>query len=239
MAEIGNLVPLKQVVANVLWDLGIEADSGNTLRYTQWGIRGMRKVSTFFGAWVKTAKLEMTAMDTVTLPEDYVAFIRIGVPYKGRLWVSTRDSNLLIPTDVECGEEVINEEDGEDLVLGAVTTSHFMNPGGQNKEYYRIDLEGNRIIMNGVSRTTVILEYKSNGINFNGKTRIPRIAEESVIAWIHRERTRFDRTSTAKDAAMADQRWVEEVRYLKRAQEPGLDALYDAVMAGWKYGPKR
>lgn len=239
MSELGNLVPLKQIVANVLNDLGMEADVGNTLRYTQWGIRGMRKVSTFFGSWVKTAKLEMTAMDTVILPDDFVAFIRVGVPYRGRLWVSTRDSNLLVPTDWECGDEALNVEDGENVEIGAITTQHFGNPGGQNQEYYRLDIDNNRIIMNGVQRTNVILEYKSNGINLNGQTRIPRLAEECIIAWIHRERTRFDRDATQKDSLSAEGRWIEEVRYLKRAQEPGIDALYDAVAAGYVYGPTR
>ena len=236
MAETGNLVPLKQIVANVLNDLGMEADQGNVVRYTQWGIRGMRKVSTFFGAWVKTVTLDMTPMNTVVLPDDFVALVRIGVPYKGRLWVSSRDSNLLIPTDWKCGGE-ISSKDAE--TLGAVTIKGFGNRGGQNFEYYRVDIEGNRIILNGVTRSNVILEYKSNGINLDGKTRVPRIAEECIIAWIHRERTAFDRSANRGDFIIADQRWKEEVRYLERAQEPGIDALYDAVMSGWKYGIKR
>ena len=239
MSEIGNVVALRTIVANVMSDLGVQADAGNTMRYYQWGIRGMRKISTFFGSWVETKKLTITEMNTVILPDDFVSLIRIGVPYNGKLWVSTKEPNLLIPTDIDCGEDVRNDDDGENIVIGANTLSHFMNTGGQNQEYYRLDIQNNRIILNGADRTDVIIEYKSNGINLDGDTRIPRMAEEALIAFIHWQRAVFDRDASRSQLADAKYRWIEEVRYLKAAQEPSIDALYDAVARGYKYGPKR
>ena len=240
MSDTKGIVSLKSIVANVMSDLGEAADMGNYARYLQWAIRGVKDAHLFHMGHVKTAELTMTSINTVNLPDDFVSFVMIGIPYKGRLWTSTRDNNLLVPSDMLCGEDVLDSVDGEDTEIGTGTvTRMFGRQGGVNSEYYKLDLPNNRIIINGLDRATAILKYKSTGVALNKNTYIPREAEESIIAYVHVQRTKFDKTATRGERADAKQDWQQATTKLTRLQDINIDDFYDAVLRSFTLAPKR
>jgi hypothetical protein len=184
----------------------------------------------------------MTSINTITLPEDYVSFVSLGVPYAGRLWTFTKEGRLIPPVTEEDGEAVLSNDRQEDAVLGdGGFIGGYGVSGGRNEYYMRIDQEHNRIILNGFSRTEVLLTYQSTGINISGETYIARMAEEAIIAFVHWKRKQHSINPKFHmwEIREAKGDYDIELEKLKHLQAPTLDEWYDAIYSAWMQAPKR
>lgn len=241
MADLNGLITLKDIIANVMLDLGPEAREGEYARMMQWAIRGYGELQEFHLNYLKETELTISDISTVTLPTDFVAFISIGIPINGRYWTFTRDDKILSPQTMDCGEDALNEDNGENVVFGAGGyISGYGVPGGRNDAYYRIDYANNRIILNqNINRSTVILRYITSGVSLEGETYVPRIARECLIAWIHWKRIQHDSRVARVDKESARRDYYEEVNKLRDITGPSLEEIYDAIYETIMQVPKR
>jgi hypothetical protein len=232
---------LKEVVLDVINGMGKRANMQYYYRFLQFAIRGYKKLNLFHIPMGKVAYLAVSDLNTATLPADFLSFLYIGVPYKGRVWTFTKDQMLVSPDSIDCGADVIDTDEGEGVVKGSTgALSGYGIAGGVNDVYFKMDQANNRIIINGiVPNDKVTLSYVSTGISMSETTFIPKIAEEALIAFVHWQRVQYDddvAMNMKKDYEDQYNKCVNEIEY---ATMPTLDELYDAVYSAFYQSAKR
>jgi hypothetical protein len=241
MADTNGLITLKDVVVNTMMDLGPEAQKAEYFRFMQWAIRGFGELKQFHLNYVKEVTLDITDINTVILPPDYVNFVSIGIGINGRMWTFTKDNTIISPEGESCGAEAFTDENGEGVSIGdGGYVSGYGVPGGRNMAYYKLDLQNNRIILDqNLSRTSVKLKYITSGINLDGPTYIPLMARECLIAWVHWKRVQHNRNYTRGEKDDAKMDYYEEVEKLRDLTGPTLEQIYDAIAETWIQTAKR
>jgi len=239
IAEIFGYCTPDEVVAEVLNDIGDSANIGQTLRYTQWCIRGYGQLRQFALPVGKTVRLTIDSQtSTVTLPDDYVDFGDIGTNVKGEFWSFTEKPELIDTTTQDCGLDTLDEDKGEGETLSDVDTyKEYGLSGGRNQYYYKMDLNSHRIIVYASDLTEVILKYVSTGIKVDGSTLIPIIAKEALIAWLHWQRVLNDKNETLAEKQERKSIWASRLHELRKPRN--LNSLYDTLYSTIKNTAKR
>lgn len=220
----------KQVVSNVLLDLGKEGDMGEYMRLFNFAVRIWKDLTLFHMQTVCTERLTMTSINTVELPDDYMMFISLSIPVNGQMWTFTRKDTLIIPATENCGQLELDAAEGEGVNIGDLRNYYgYGLPGGRNEYYYKVDLPNNRIIINGFNRSYVILTYVGTGVKVGEETIIPKIAEEALIAGVHMLRSRRDRSIPMNEKLHTEEIYDIEVEKLRMVQAPTIDEIYDVM----------
>lgn len=139
----------------------------------------------------KTIVKDCTGNKTIDLPFDYVYYTKIGLKYRGKIFLLTRRDDFV---DVECEEPInINECDRRVKFYNYFNNGQFGElyglTGGRNAlGYYTEDRPNNRILFRSIpDDAQVVLEYKSNGVG-DGAELIPTECENAIryYALMHR-----------------------------------------------------
>ena len=211
-------------------------------------VDAMRDLRLFTVKGERVVRLQMDAVNCIQLPQDYLSFMKLCVPIKGRLWTFTYDGTMIIPQTLENGLEALDHDKGEGVsrVQGKFNAdgsrngySHGMynNTGGKNNYYFTFDLENRRIVLDCIDRTEVTLFYKSNGISASGQTLVSATYEEAVLAFINWKKAEGERNMSWAQANK--QEYLECCNQLKFLESPSLDMLYDAMYSTYRQGVKR
>jgi hypothetical protein len=222
MAEISGLKTLRQAAEELIF-VG-EKSEGDYFRYLQLIIRGFKDSKLFhLKGFTKVAKLTVSDIKTIDLPDDYLSFVAVVVPLQGEYWGLTEKETLVfsqsgttLDADDEEGEDI---NDSYSITYGAT--------GGKNKQgYIKLDEANSRIIINSlaVGKTEVFLIYVSSGINEAGTdTYIP-----DAIAIYKNQPYEHLRDEYYRE--------LDKVRYL---QMPSLEAMRDALYEVFTPTPQR
>jgi hypothetical protein len=194
--KTSGVVTLNYIVMSILNRIK-DYSMRDYLHYMQLAIEGFTELSLWHLSNIEVVYLRMNLAKVVSLPADYVDYLKIGIPINGKLRVLTKHDNILLPRTFEDGESVGNTDSDNTTDPNSVVffSDHFRNgsfvgglfglPGGIDDAYYRIDKERRTITFSGiVDRSEIVLEYVSSGINVAGSTVIPREAAESLRTWI-------------------------------------------------------
>lgn len=204
-------------------------------------IDGYREVQLFHLGTVRKKTQYMSDINTIDIPDDYMAFISVSVKYKGREWILTKDGSLISPNEEVNG-----------VPVNADTIEHefyrtYGTGGGQNDYYYKVEEHNRRIIINGFPRTNVTLTYKSTGISMTEDTSIPLTAEPAILAFIRWQLAESEAemqgsvryNALSVNAERHKQNYIEETRILDSLRGSTIDEIYDAIYSTWKQSPKR
>jgi hypothetical protein len=129
-------------------------------------------------------KFTMDSNYIVYMPDDLILVNRICVPIDGELWPLTKRDSIVPTTSESGGSEVLDEDDGEGV---DVTNKgiYYSRKGGRNYEgYFRPDYRKRRIIFRNVSRTEVLMDYVTSGVDLTETTYIPIYAKTALEAYI-------------------------------------------------------
>ena len=227
MAEISGLKTLKQVVDETLFLA--KKPNDEYFRYLQLAIRGFRDAKLFhLKGFHKVAKLTISAIKTITIPDDYISFIAVVVPINGEYWTLTEKGSMVFS---QVG--ALDSDDGEGVDVDDSYNATYGQVGGINSQgYVTLDEASNRIVVNSVQsgRTEVMLLYISSGINESGTdTYIPDRVVPMIQFYI-----------LYKDAIMQglpyqhlqDEYFREQdkVRYLEAPSFSSIrDAIYESI----------
>jgi len=234
MAELSGLKTLRQVVQELIF-VGEKSES-DFFRYQQLIIRGFKEAKMFhLKGFTKIAKLTVSDIKTITIPDDYLSFVAVVVPTAGEYWSLTEKETLVYS---QSGASLdADDEEGEDINDSYSVT--YGATGGKNKQgYIKLDEVNSRIIINSleVGKTEVFLIYVSSGINESGtETYVP----DAIVPMLHFY-------ALYKDAIYKDKKFehlkkeyeseLDKVRYL---QMPSLDAMLDALYGVFTSTPQR
>ena len=228
--NLDGYTTLKEVVLSAIAGMGRKGNMQYYYPFLQYAIRGYKKLNLFHLPMVKTAYLTLSDIRTVQLPDDYLSFVAIGIPYKGLLRTFTKEHKLISPDSEDCGEQELSSTAGETTVKGdSGSLTGYGLAGGVNEYYYKMDLPNNRIIINGDPNRAITLVYVSTGISMSEKTFIPKIAEDALIAFIHWQRVQYDDEMPMATKKDYEKQFNQEVEGIEYAYMPTLDELYDAV----------
>ncbi|MBE3087295.1 MAG: hypothetical protein IMZ64_13890, partial [Bacteroidetes bacterium] len=76
---------------------------------------------------IEVCYLRMSDAKTVSLPADFVSYLRIGIPINGKLQVLTHHDKILFPRTFADGVDVGNTDEGVGGVASLYLDSHFSN----------------------------------------------------------------------------------------------------------------
>lgn len=199
---------------------------------------GMRDLKLFTMKGSNAVRLKMNIINCIELPEDYLSFISLSVPYRGRLFTMTEDKMIVSPMSISNGIDVLNKDKGEGIFTDSLVSESYNSGGGQNDYKYHIEVNNRRIVIDGFSRTEVTLAYKSNGISQSGATLIPSVAEESLLSWVDWKRAKGNKEALSTILNL-EKDYNAECYKLQSLESPSLDALYDVFYSTLKQGVKR
>lgn len=257
MAHSPGLVTLRYCVMNTLNELGDYSMTWYN-KYLQLAIDAFRTLNMKHIQSVKIVYLPVDAdMKYVTLPTDYLDYVKVAIPQNGQVWTLTKNDSLLLPRDMECGEPVLNTSRGEGVTLDSTSwggyyfTDHFHNGrwvndlyaigGGFNTAYFRVDEERGVIQLNGtIPNSEIILEYISSGIDLCGDTFVPVKALDTIKAYIHWKRLEYDPRVALSDKDRKERLYYAEARKLDANESvPTLSEYLDTMYATTKQTPHR
>lgn len=182
-------------------ELLIESGEQSLHKYASWlqhGLSGLREFNLDVYGIPKIVTLTVNDNDTVDLPEDYIAHIRIAVcGNDGNLHTLGFNRNLCFPMKRnECGNitantgtpgtAIIENIDGGNWRNGQNLGRQFGIGGGTNANgYYRIDERNGFIALQGYSGGTITLEYLADlERNSTGEFTVHPYLVEAIKCWI-------------------------------------------------------
>ena len=151
-------------------------------------INGYRILRTNHGVQGFAYKKETPdAINSFQIPSDCEEIIGIAVPINGKLWYLTRDDSIIITTTTTGGLEGQDEDVGEGVDLRTDSPSALYSRAKNSDGYYTIDWRNSRVMLNAISRTEVILVYKTSGTSVTDYTYIPNKYQPALIAYVRLE----------------------------------------------------
>ena len=198
---------------------------------------GMRDLKLFTVKGSNVVRLRMNAINCIDLPEDYLSFLSLSVPYNGRLYTMTEDKMIVSPMTLSNGTDVLNRDKGEGYLTTGSVYESYNATGGHNDFKYHVELNNRRIVIDGIPRSEVTLAYQSNGISQSGATLIPVICEPALLAFVDWMRSKGNKEAGWTERNKED--YLEECSKLKYLESPTLDVLYDVFYSSIKQGVKR
>jgi hypothetical protein len=226
MAELDGIKTLPQVVNEYLFLAKKPMDE--YFRYQQMAINGFKEAKLFhLKGFMTVAKLTVSSIKTIDLPDDYMSFVAVGVPIQGQYWWLTEKDSLVFS---QTGS-TLDEDDGEGVDIKDAYYFDYQSSGGINREgYLQIDEANRRIILNKLqsSRTEVFLLYVSTGVNAGAVTYVPERAKNMIHAYM----SYMDKLYTEQHpglTAQAKDHYFGEVDKIKYLEAPSITAIKDAL----------
>jgi len=230
MGDSSRTVSLKNNVKCTLF-LGRKAKD-LYFRFFQLAVDSYRDFCLFHIDNKKTALVDMDENNCISFPDDYLSLIAIGIPLHGKLFVFTKDHELLtiVTTDPVYGwTDQIDEK----------SQSGYGAGGGKNDYYFNEDPENQRFIFNGVQRSEVILQYVSSGISATAETSVPVIHKPIIQAYILWKDSIYDPNTALNQKMILEADYNQEVRKIRALAMPSIQEIKDEFYKSYKQTPKR
>jgi hypothetical protein len=235
MGATDNVYDLNYCVNSTLADID-KTEGKAYIRHLKWGNDAFRRLNLADGLpTMATVTLPVDqATNTVTLPNNFIEYSKIGLCVNGVLVNFDMNDSLCLdsaePGSVcACTEEEIttgieaccNGDGGYDtwyypyfsqyhngqFVAGIYGVGAGFKHGG-----FKINLEANKIQFDScVTADEIVLEYRSSGLSSNGNAIVQQTAIPAITAYIHWRRCKFSKDSTDKRDEEGHRReWVSE-----------------------------
>jgi len=213
-------------------------------------IEGFTDLNLFHTTNIEVVYLYMDEAKTVNVPADFIDYIKVGVPYNGKLVVLTKDPNILLPREFQDGKDVGNI-DATSVNSLSYFVSHFKDGkfigglyglrGGINQAYYRFDKERRMFVFTGdIPNSEIVLEYISSGVSLSSATVIPRQAVKPLMSWTFWQMVEFDRKTPGNEKERRKRLYYEDVEELRSFEFTfTIDEYKDAMYKTFKQSPKR
>ena len=224
---------VENIILNCYSDLGGGATDENHKRYFQWVKRGYKQLRLFkLSLNVATTLPVQSGVRCVVIPNDYISFVGIGKVINNTLSKFSEKGDLIPRTTESCGIETQTEIHPSYQDRGGYATG-----GGGNLWYYRLDEGNNRILIDGAPLIEATLVYKSSGETIDGKTLIPSMAEEALIAWVHWQEALNEKGISGVEKELRYKVFVgaiNDIDLLTWNSDAMMDAVYSTIYQGVK-----
>lgn len=207
---------METTLENIANEFALRKNEGeqNRLRYLMYGRIALRELNLTIEENVKSIMLDLDAMNSIVLPDDFLKVYKLGYCVNGRILELDRDDSICgyekkdnyykigCPTEEVTDEQRICNDcnclsSGQDLTwygeAGSWNNIYYNGrsmsmpsyPAYVSKGFYEI--KGNRLYVHSVcsgDAGKLVLEYKSNGIEAGETTYLPAELSEYIVAHI-------------------------------------------------------
>lgn len=181
--DTSALMTFDQLIQGML--LKSELPESYYSRMLQLAIDGYREMNlTVLPEGRNIEKFDMDSNYIIYMPDDMILLNRAMVDIDGSMWPLTKDMDIVPTTTMSGGSETLDPDVGEgiDIIRRGI---YYSKTGGANTEgYYRPDYRKRRIIFRNVSRTNVLLDYTTSGVDLTEVTYIPVYAKIALEAYV-------------------------------------------------------
>jgi hypothetical protein len=239
-----QFVTLDEVIQGLLVDEG-KSSEHEYLRYFNIGLRGLKELNFDTVRQVKSVELQLDSKNTVTLPSDYVSYIKIGVAdNNGNVsYMGIRENINFVPgtqsTTVQDNTEnppIFSYNNYDNSLWG-----RYGQGGGNNANgYYRENLN-DRTIEFSNSNGPIILEYVSDGsTGLTGtEIKIHAFAEEALRSFIYWKSVQRKRAINMNEKMAAKNEYYNQKRLSRaRMQSFNKNEALQTSRKAFKQSPK-
>jgi len=227
---------LDYCVHSVMADLD-ETSTVNYPRYLKWAIDCFNELNLYVSPVIKTVELQIEDNLTIPYPEDYINYVAIGVNINGKLWTLTRNDDIALDRRENCpvalAEAVtLSQDQTQNQILSIIPYRYYFGGtfrggqyvgeqyafgGGWNyKGYYTEDHEKKRFqFSSAVPKSTIVLEYKSTGIDCDGSVQVPMPSIPAIVSYIHWKRIEHNNRVPMADKERKYSLWKVEFQKLR------------------------
>ena len=245
---------LRQVVASFLNRSSLDAKFIE--KYLAIAVEVLTELNIFHVHCPKVAYLDISEANLVSLPNDYIDFIKPpSIVVNGHIWTLTEDELIPIPTELDCGN-IKNPQPDNFTTNGKEhgILNDFLNTtpntawgyslgtsGGVNVCYYRIDKRKRLIILKGHIRGgKLLLEYTSSGVSMDGTTVIPRELVPTIREYLNWQSLKYNSKNAMGLIEMAKKDYEDQLNLFTRFHASlSADQFLDIFYGESRQTPKR
>ena len=248
---------LDQVVREYLIRIGAEGINNRYSRFLQLGIAGLRDLHYDKADAVAYAILEIGENETVTLPEDYIHYKKVGVCLNGIVVGLGGRDNMCPPTTDDCGDLVVDQPTLPDNTWDGTFWNYGGNNwnvdgfnvgrdyglgGGQNAiGYFKIFPERGYIALQNMSTsfTEIVLEYDCDLEKVGANHLVHQYEVEAVQSWIAWKSIIDSRTYSLGEKDIRKRQYQsDKFKALSMQNRFQLNELMSVYRSGYKSSPK-
>ncbi len=251
-----GVLSLRQIVMS--YKARKRSPSMNDYEYLmQLAIEAFTYINIFQVEHTDVAYLQLDHKNCVDLPSDFIDYTKVAIDLCGRYYTLTLNNDIIPPRpDLKCGlpiEEIAAGccENGTHPIPsdGYYFVPHYRNDtliptffaaggGWSMAGQYKIDRERRQLIVTGVPKSEIVLEYRSSGVKIGEKTFVPSQYRECIIAFLAWKEIEYGHAEG--NLGYAERRYKQEETLVKtldyaRTYEEYLDMMYQS----WQQGIKR
>jgi hypothetical protein len=131
-----------------------------------------------------TAKVSISALGIITMPDDMIGFSNLFIPLGGQFWSFTDIPRKVTTTTTTDGVEGQDTEQGEGVDINKDVYWGLGGVGGVNPYGRTIRWDERRIYCDGIKSDTAVLVYNSDGLKVGETTYVPIICEETIDRYL-------------------------------------------------------
>jgi len=247
--KTAGIVNIRYVVMSILNRMN-DYSMRNYKRIAQFVIEGFTDLNLYHTTNIEVVYLYMDSAKLVSVPADFIDWLKVGMPINGKLVTLTKDDSILLPRKFQDGVDVGNIDNTTNNTV-TYFSSHFKNGkfvgglyglrGGINRAYFRYDEERRQFAFTGdVPLSQIVLEYVSSGVSLSSSTIIPRQAVKPLINWTFWQLVEYDPMISGNEKERKKKLYYEDVSELRALEyTPTMDEYRDAMYKTIKQTPKR
>lgn len=219
-----------QAALAALMDKG--EDDSRFEQFLHWALEGARDFHIDQAREIKTVVKPMTAHKSITKPDDYVDWLKIGIKCGSTIKTFTHDTTINFNHDCEDGVKKENNECYDDLwSLDTVETQYLFHnfySGGHSDGvdepiyglaykhnglgYFRDHIEAGEFQFRAVvpKNSEIILEYISDGWDPSKKTVINPLAFKLIKLYVHWQEREYNSRASYWEVERAEDNYWDE-----------------------------
>ena len=241
-----QIITLDEVIQSLLVEEG-KSSEHEYLRYFNIGLKGLKELNFDTVRQVKAVELILDSKNTITLPLDYVKYVRIGTPDSdGKIQYLGHKKNIsFVPGSVSTDSSSDDTTDPPVFHYNAYNDGlwgRYGQGGGNNSNgYYRVNHDAGTIEFSDMSTSTIILEYISDGsTGLTGKDiTIHAFAEEALRSYIYWKSIYRKRGINMNEKQIAKKEYYNQKRLARaRMQSFNKDEALQTTRKAFKQSPK-
>jgi len=177
-------ITIDDIVNNVALTIGDDSYLTGSLNYQLrlLALQGLKELSFDALQEVKSIQLAVSSTGTITLPDDYIKYVKIGVlGSDGKVHYLGKQDNLNLVSGAASTDS--NDIDDDPAYFYGIGGRYGVGGGTNHNGYYRVNKEDNTISFSSDAiGKNIILEYISNGVTLSNVQPVKRKISFTIAA---------------------------------------------------------
>lgn len=177
-------ITIDDIVNNVALTIGDDSYLTGSLNYQLrlLALQGLKELSFDMLQEVKSVELTVSSTGTITLPDDYIKYVKIGIlGSDDKVHYLGKQDNLNLVSGATSTDS--NDIDDDPAYFYGIGGRYGVGGGTNHNGYYRVNKEDNTISFSSDAiGKNIILEYISNGITLSNVQPVKRKISFTVAA---------------------------------------------------------